>query len=68
MSQESLTQFCQKVFSDDELQAPLRELTDRLEFAALAVQIGHQEGLEFTVEEVEERLTQGRRAWFERWI
>ena len=68
MSHESLAQFCQTVFFDHTLQAPLRELTDRREFVALTLQMAHAQGFEFTAEEVEEQLDQSRRAWLERWF
>jgi predicted ribosomally synthesized peptide with nif11-like leader len=68
MSQESLAQFCQAVFFDPTLQNQLREITDRQEFTALAQQLGRVQGYEFTFEEIEERLNQGRRDWLERWF
>jgi predicted ribosomally synthesized peptide with nif11-like leader len=68
MSQESLSLFCQKVFFDPLLQARLRELTDRREFIAATLQIAQEHGFEFTAQEVEASLNQGRRAWLERWF
>ena len=68
MSQETLTQFRQLVFSDTLLQEQLREITDRQEFIEQVVRLGNERGYEFTADDVENALQAERRVWLERWL
>jgi predicted ribosomally synthesized peptide with nif11-like leader len=68
MSEEKLSEFRGIVFSDTTLQERLREIEDRQEFVRLAVESGRERGCEFTAEEVENALRDGRRVWIERWL
>lgn len=60
--------FRQHVLTDRQLQEQLREMTDLQEFISLVVSLGKERGFEFTGEDVEETLNEGRRAWIERGI
>lgn len=68
MSQETLAQFRQLVFTDKQLQEQLREMTDREEFIAFVVRLGSERGYDFTPDDVEEAMRSGRRVWLERMV
>lgn len=68
MSEEKLSEFRGIVFFDESLQEKLRETDDRQEFIRLTVESGRERGCEFTAEEVENALRDGRRVWIERWL
>lgn len=68
MHEEKLSEFRGIVFSDLSLQNKLLEIEDRQEFVRLIVESGRERGCEFTVEEVENALRDGRRVWIERWL
>jgi hypothetical protein len=63
MSQEDFERFRSEVFRDQELQIELREIMDRQEFIARAVQIGSEHGYGFTAKQVEEAMRANHRAW-----
>jgi len=68
MSQESFEEFRQAVLSDIVLQQQLRVLSDFQAFTRLAVQLGRERGILFTVEDVEAARQLSQRAWIERWL
>ena len=68
MSEEKLAEFRAIVFFDESLQEELRKPDDRREFVRLTVESGRARGCEFTHEEVENALREGRRVWIERWL
>lgn len=68
MSEEKLSEFRGIVFFDESLQEKLRETDDRQEFIRLIVESGRERDCEFTAEEVENALRDGRRVWIERWL
>lgn len=68
MSEEKLAEFRSIIFADNLLQEKLRGITDRQEFILAVVESGREHGCEFTADEVENELRNGRRAWFERWL
>lgn len=56
MSLESLQQFYERVLEDPTLQERVREATDQESLVKLAVQLGQENGYDFTEEEVRQRL------------
>lgn len=68
MSEEKLSEFRGIIFHDVRLQEKLREIEDRQEFIRLVVEFGRERGFEFTTDEVENALREGRRVWIERWL
>ena len=68
MSQEEFERFRQLVLVDDSLQQQLRETPDRAAFFNLVLRLGRERGCQFTAEDVEDALLEGRRSWIQRWI
>lgn len=60
--------FQQIVFSDADLQARLRAISDRGEFIEKVIELAKERDLEFTAEDVLGVLQASRRAWIERWL
>jgi predicted ribosomally synthesized peptide with nif11-like leader len=52
MSRESLEQFYQRVLENPALQEPLREAPDQESLVRLAVELGRENGYDFTTQEV----------------
>ena len=65
---EALERLRERVFDDPALQQRLRGLGSKQVFAARLVEVAAEEGLDLTLEEVDEALTQARREWVERWL
>ena len=68
MTAAHLTAFQQQVLQEAALQEWLRAILDRAAFLAGVVQLGHDYGYTFTVEEVEAAMRVNQRGWLERWI
>ena len=68
MSEDRLSEFRRLIFSDTRLQEKLREIKDRQEFIHLVVESGRERNCDFTFDEVENALRDGRRVWIERWL
>lgn len=68
MSEDKLSEFRQLIFSDINRQKKLREIKDRQEFIGLIVEMGRERDYDFTADEVENALRDGRRVWIERWL
>ena len=68
MPHQSLEEFRQQVLQDLSLQERLRNTTDREDFTNLMVELGQENGYNFTAEDVVDALQVARRAWFQRWI
>jgi hypothetical protein len=68
MAKEGLAQFLELVRADAALQARLWPVRARADFVALVVRLGAARGYDFTPEDVEAALAEGRRAWLERWV
>lgn len=68
MSVEKLSEFRSLIFADIALQEKLRGITDRQEFIRFVVESGRERGFEFTADEAENALRDGRRVWIERWL
>jgi hypothetical protein len=56
------------VMADPALHDRLWAETEPVAFAALAVALGGSSGCNFTVENIQQALQEGRRAWIERWL
>lgn len=56
MSLESLQQFYQRVLEDPALQELVRRATSEESLVRLAVRLGQENGYDFTVEEVRQRI------------
>jgi predicted ribosomally synthesized peptide with nif11-like leader len=56
MSLESLQQFYERVLEDPALQERVREATDQESLVRLAVQLGQENGYDFTDEEVRQQI------------
>lgn len=65
---ENLSRFGELVLADRALHDRLRATEDVFAFAALAVRLGAERGLEFTEATVLEAVQAKRREWLERWI
>ncbi len=68
MANSSFEQFRQIVFQDATLQRELHELVDPNEFIARVVALGAARGFDFNTKDVQQAMTDGRRAWIERHI
>lgn len=67
-SPEALNAFCDFVLADAGLQERLRSIADQRLFIDMVVRFGMDHGFRFNCEDVEARLAENRRAWFEKWI
>lgn len=56
------------VLQDRDLQAELKDITDRDEFTIRLIAIAKTNGLLISGEDVLEAINASRRAWVERWI
>lgn len=56
MSLESLQQFYQRILEDPALQERVRQATSQESLVRLLVRLGQQNGYDFTVEEVRQRM------------
>ena len=68
MSDTGLQEYREAVLDDRELQDGLRKIDDRAEFTRQVIRHADERGFELTVDDIEEALRSGRRAWIERWI
>ena len=68
MSDTGLQEYREAVLNDRELQDGLRKIDDRAEFTRQVIRHADERGFELTVDDIEEALRSGRRAWIERWI
>lgn len=68
MSDTAFSEFRTVVLADTDLQDKLREINDRAEFISSVVDLASKLGINLSVEDVENAINTGRRAWIERWI
>jgi len=68
MSAEAFARFRNEVLADVDLQAALRDTTDRAAFVAAVVRVAAERGHAVTPDDVDAALTASRRVWLERWI
>ena len=68
MSQESFDRFRELVLENPALQETLRGAPDQETFLTLVLQLGREQGYQFSAETVLAALAANRRAWLERWL
>lgn len=68
MLNDEFEKFRQSVLADESLQAELRVVTDKKEFAERAVELGRERGFAFTTDDVDFARREGRRVWIEQGI
>lgn len=68
MSQENFENFRLKVLREPELQLRLRDLADAYEFYSRVIDLGHENGFEFSRADVEAAMMQAREEALERWL
>ncbi|MCB1860773.1 MAG: Nif11 family protein [Gammaproteobacteria bacterium] len=68
MTQSDFDRFRQLVAEDRALQDKLLEVSERIVFIRLVIELGRQQGLVLTAGDVESALNAGMRSWVERWI
>jgi hypothetical protein len=68
MSAENFERFAALVLGDLALQEKVRDIDNKKVFVARMVELGGDEGFEFTAEHVVEALDEKKRAWIQRWI
>lgn len=68
MSKKNLEQFCLLVLQNLELQNQLKGLTGLNEFIPQVIELGRENGFEFSQTEVENKMRENRRQWHERWL
>lgn len=56
------------VFARASVREDLRKIDDKADFALALVELATKNGIAITAGDVEAALTDGRRAWIERWI
>lgn len=61
MSQTSLTQFLSRILTDSTLQDQLKGVTEKTQFVETMVRLGRQHGFQFTAEDVDTVLIQGKK-------
>ena len=62
-----LQQFRQIVFRNQHLQRRLREAPGYKSFLSLMLQLGKENGCEFSAEDIQREAESSRKAWLERW-
>jgi Aspartyl/Asparaginyl beta-hydroxylase len=67
-SREDFERFRRLVLEDTTLQERLRQTPNLKSFVSLTLRLGDEHGCRFTVDDVEDALREGRRAWLQRWI
>ena len=68
MPQTMFAHFHRLVLQDEQLQAKLREFTDRAAFIRQVVVVGEEHGYHFTAADVTVVMQTNQRAWLEQWI
>jgi len=68
MSKTVFEEFRAKVLADSSLRDELQNINERDEFVQRVVKLATEQGFELSVDNVENAMNAGRRAWIERWI
>lgn len=68
MSEDDFEQFRQMVLQQKNLQEKLSVISDKEEFYKSVMELGRENGFDFTIENIREALMKNQRAWIERWI
>ena len=68
MSKTVFEEFRAKVLADSSLRDELQNINERDEFVQRVVKLATEKGFELSVDNVENAMNAGRRAWIERWI
>lgn len=68
LTQQNFEQFYRLVLEEISLQKELRDISDKEDFFARVIELGKENGFDFTVENIREKNQQNQRAWIERWI
>ena len=68
MSDTAFSEFRTAVLADTDLQDKLRKTDDHAEFVSSVVDLASKLGVDLSINDVENALRAGRKAWIERWI
>lgn len=68
LTQQNFEQFYQLVLQEVSLQKELRDISEKENFFVRVLELGKENGFDFTIENIREAMLAKQRAWIERWI